>query len=145
MCQHWHHQKSTDIPMEALKCFDQIKGIRWFCDNCSNPVKLLLDNKDSNKDITKAVESIAELNNGMFDIKATLKYTSSENEPSISVSNEVRISGIPECRKIDNNQKSINCSGHEIFSFECLQLGNVLEQLEEHSTCSTNIKKTWEV
>ena len=82
-CQLWYHQKCTDIPMEAMKYFELVKGIRWFCDSCTNPVKVLLDNGDSNKEITKVVESISELKNEIVDIKAKLNYVSRENEPKI--------------------------------------------------------------
>ena len=42
------------------------------------PVKMVLDNKDFNKEITKAVESIAVLRNKFVDIKAKFNYTSRE-------------------------------------------------------------------
>ena len=147
-CQLWYHQKCTDIPMEAMKYFELVKGIRWFCDSCTNPVKVLLDNGDSNKEITKVVESISELKNEIVDIKAKLNYVSRENEPKIepprdstSLSNEIRISGIPELQKIDNNQRSIKPSGDEIVSYECKQIETVLKQLDEPSSCITNIRR----
>ena len=64
--------------MKALKSFNQIKGIRRFCDKCTNLVKVLMNNKESNKEVTKAVESIAELKNEIFDFKAKSNYTSQE-------------------------------------------------------------------
>ena len=46
-CDNWLHQKCTDVPLEALNLFDVVKGIKWFCDHCLNPVKQLMARNES--------------------------------------------------------------------------------------------------
>ena len=70
-CGHWILQKRTDISAELMKYLGTVKGIRWFCDSCVNPVKSILSEQNKITDqIDSVMGSIKEMQKKIQDMKA---------------------------------------------------------------------------
>ena len=145
-CENWLHQKCTDVPLEALNLFDVVKGIKWFCDHCLNPVKQLMARNESMDEAVGIIKAtISELKEDLNKAKynSTSLITSNPTPPAPNENNlEIRVNGIKEyTRKKDANGKDIIATQDEILSHDSYEIEKVLNHLGEETNCIADLKR----